>query len=108
MHKQELEPQQHTILLEENDKLYKNFIYSIKTEVSRKMYIKCLKYYMKFLNVTSLNELIVKPQKLIEADIKDYLVYLTTQKKISHSARKTYLAPISIRFRPKSHRKFRS
>ena len=94
MQKQELEPQQHTILLEKNDELYKNFIYSIKTEVSKQMYIKCLKYYMNFLNVTSLNELIVTPQKLIEADIKDYLVYLRTQKKISHSARKTYLAPI--------------
>ena len=67
---------------EENSKLFSNFIYSLKTEVTRQMYIKCLKYYMKFLGVNTLKDLIAedKPQKIIESDIKAYLVYLTNQK----------------------------
>jgi hypothetical protein len=48
----------------EDNRLYSKFIYSIKTEVSRQMYLKCLKYYMKFLDVNTLKELIAdKPQK---------------------------------------------
>lgn len=35
----------------EENRLYSNFVHSIKTEVSRQTYIKCLKYYMKFLGV---------------------------------------------------------
>ena len=38
---------------------------------------------MKFLDVNTLQELINKPQKLIESDIKDYLIYLRNQKKIA-------------------------
>ncbi|MGE0243605.1 MAG: hypothetical protein AB7P56_06725 [Nitrososphaeraceae archaeon] len=51
-------------------KLYSNFIYAIKTENTRKLYIKCLKYYMKFLGVNTLKEIVDKPQKIIESDIK--------------------------------------
>ena len=67
----------------EEKKLYSNFIYSIKTEVSRKLFVRCLKYYMKFLGVSTLRELVSndKPQKIIESDIKDYLIYLRNQKK---------------------------
>ena len=96
------EQEQYTNLLNnnnnnnENDKLYRNFIHSIKTEVSRKMYIKCLKYYMKFLGIETLRELVSrdKPQKIIESDIKDYLIHLRNKKKLPHSTAKTYLAPI--------------
>ena len=65
---------------EENRRLYSNFIYSLKTEVSRKTYLKCLKYYMKFLGVHTFKDLVDKPQKIIESDIKEYLVYLTDHK----------------------------
>ena len=45
---------------------------------------------MKFLGVNSLKELVVgnkenKPQKIIESDIKEYLVYLRTKKKTSYN-----------------------
>ncbi len=50
---------------------------------------------MKFLNAKSYAELIVdKPQKIIESDIKAYLVYLRNEKKISHDTANTYLAAI--------------
>jgi len=49
---------------EENRILYSNFIYSLKTEVSRKTYFKYLRYYMKFLGVNTLKDLVGKPQKI--------------------------------------------
>jgi hypothetical protein len=54
----------------EEMKLYSNFIYAIKTENTRKLYIKCLKYYMKLLGANTFKELVDKPQKIIESDIK--------------------------------------
>ena len=72
---------------EEENKLYTNFIYSLKTEVTRELYLKCIKYYMKFVGVKTLRELVDaenKPQKIIESDIKAYLVYLRNKKKISY------------------------
>ena len=54
------------------DKLYNNFIYSLKSEVTKERYLINLKYYMKFLGVTTLRELVNKPQKIIESDIKKY------------------------------------
>ncbi|HEX7256501.1 MAG TPA: hypothetical protein VF242_00450, partial [Nitrososphaeraceae archaeon] len=70
-----------------NDRLYSNFIYSIKTQITRKTYLNFLKYYMDFLGAKNLRELLVvvdtgenKSQKIIESDIKAYLVYLRTKK----------------------------
>ena len=64
------------ILTDSEDKIYNNFIYSYKTEVTRKNSMTTLKYYMNFLGITTLRELVEKPQKIIESDIKAYLVYL--------------------------------
>jgi len=82
---------------EQDHKLYANFIHSIKSQVTREHYWKNLKYYMKFLGVKTLRELVDtknKPQKIIESDIKEYLVYLRTKKRISYGAAHMYLAPI--------------
>lgn len=89
-----MQRQQIVLVGEEDNKLYRNFIYSIKTSTTRDSYLLNLKYYMKFLNVKTLKELVDKPQKIIESDIKDYLLYLRTKKKIAHVTTKTYLAPI--------------
>lgn len=70
------------ILKDSEDKIYTNFIYSFKTEVTRKNSMSILKYYMNFLGVTTLRELVEdKPQKIIESDIKAYLVFLRNKKK---------------------------
>ncbi len=51
---------------QEDHKLYKNFIHSIKTQVTRENYLKFLQYYLKFLGVKTLRELIEnKPQKIL-------------------------------------------
>ena len=52
---------------------------------------------MKFLGVETFKELIdikTKPQKIIESDIKEYLVYLERQKKISYNTKYLYLSAI--------------
>ena len=79
------------------DRLYTNFIYSIKSEVSRQVYLKCLKYYVKFLGVKSLRELVDtknKSQKIIESNIKAFWYISETKKKISYNTTSLYLSAI--------------
>jgi hypothetical protein len=82
------------ILTDSEDKIYTNFIYSFKTEVTRKNSMSILKYYMNFLDVTTLRELVEKSQKIIKSDIKAYLVYLRNKKKVSYKTAVLYLSVI--------------
>ncbi len=93
-HQQKEQRQEQQISLSSDDKLYRNFIYSIKTRATRENYLKFLQYYMKFLDIQNLRELIEKPQKIIESDIKEYLVYLRKERKISYVTANTYLVPL--------------
>ena len=67
---------------EKDKKYYNNFLYSYKTEVTRKNSLSILKYYVKLLGVKTLRALVEKSQQIIESDIKAYLVYLRTKRKI--------------------------
>ena len=78
----------------EENRFYTNFIYSIKTEGTRKNHLKFLQYYMKFLGVKTMKELVEKPQKMIESDIKAYLVYLRNKKRVSYGSAVLYLSAI--------------
>lgn len=51
--------------------LYPNFVYSIKTEITRELYLKGLKYYIKFYGVSMFKELIEKPQQVIDNDLEN-------------------------------------
>ena len=97
--------QQQQILNKNNDNnsviedkiYYDNFVYSYKTEITRKNSFRILKYFMKFLSVKTLRDLVdnkKKSQQIIESDIKAYLVYLRNEKKISHSTAVLYLSII--------------
>jgi integrase len=46
---------------------------------------------MKFLGINTFKDLVDKPQKIIESDIKAYLVYLRTKKKIPYRSAASYL-----------------
>ena len=100
MQQQEKQQQKQQIIItllnsQEDHRLYKNFIHSIKTQVTRENYLKFLQYYLKFLGVKTLKELIEnKPQKIIESDIIAYLIHLRNQKKISYGSAKMYLVAI--------------
>ena len=92
--KEQRQGQQISLLSSSDGNLYRNFIYSIKTRATRENYLKFLQYYMKFLDTKNLRELIEKPQKIIESDIKEYLVYLRKERKISYVTANTYLVPL--------------
>ena len=109
MQQQQKEEQKQQILNNNNDNdngnvnsdedkiYYNNFVYSYKTEITRKNSFTILKYFMKFLGVKTLRELVdnkKKSQQIIESDIKAYLVYLRNEKKISHSAAVLYLSVV--------------
>ena len=48
---------------QEEKRLYTNFIYSIKSEVTRELYLKCIKYYIKFLGVKNYKDIVLdRPQ----------------------------------------------
>jgi hypothetical protein len=83
------------ILKDSEAKLYTNFIYSIKTQITRETYLTNWKSYIKFLSVKTFRELIEnKSQKIIESDIKENLVYLRNQRKISYNSALLYLSSI--------------
>ena len=83
------------ILKDSEAKLYTNFIYSIKTQITRETYLTNWKYYIKFLSVKTFRELIEnKSQKIIESDIKENLVYLRNQRQISYNSAILYLSSI--------------
>jgi hypothetical protein len=86
-HQQESEQRrqgQQISLSSDDDKLYRNFIHSIKTRATREN-------SMKFLGIKNLRELIEKSQKIIESDSKEYLVYLRKERKISYDFKLTFI-----------------
>lgn len=82
------------ILKDSEAKLYTNFIYSIKTQITRETYLTNWKYYIKFLSVKTFRELIENKSQIIESDIKENLVYLRNQRKISYNSALLYLSSI--------------
>jgi hypothetical protein len=61
---EEKKKKQPTISLSNDDKLYRTFIHSIKSQITRKNYLINIKYYMEFLGVTTLKELLDNLRKL--------------------------------------------
>lgn len=84
------------ILKDSEAKLYTNFIYSIKTQITRETYLTNWKYYIKFLSVKTFRELIENKSQIIESDIKENLVYFRNQRKISYNSALLYLSSIKI------------
>lgn len=74
------------------DNSYKNFINSIKSEHTKVTYDRALKYFMTFMKIDGdkYYKLLEKAPRLIEEDIRDYIIYLRDVKK---------LAPASIALR---------
>ena len=86
-HQQESEQRrqgQQISLSSDDDKLYRNFIHSIKTRATREKLYEIFRYQ-------EFERLIEKPQKIIESDIKEYLVYLRKERKISYDFKLTFI-----------------
>ena len=82
-------------LIVEQSEAYKNFINSINSEMTRKEYAKNIRYFMTFCNKLSYEDLISIPINELEGLIRDFIVDLRHNGKLSPSTVSSYLSPIS-------------
>lgn len=81
----QIEPQQ--LLFDGN--AYFNFINSLKSPNTKTTYIQCLKQYMQYRKVKTVDELLIGDHRLLQSNIIEYLVSL---QQISHGTRYLYAA----------------
>ena len=80
---------------ENNDFCYTSFVNALKSRTTKNDYTKRLSYFMNFLGIKNYNELIEnRDKKWIENSIKDFLVYLRNERKISYKSAAHYLDAI--------------
>lgn len=77
----------YTILLEKerNSPEYRNFIESLKSKITQRLYDRHLFKYQKYIKATSLNELLTEDLKIIKNSLTSYVLYLRDEKKVSYS-----------------------
>jgi hypothetical protein len=68
---------------------YFNFINSLKSPNTKTTYIQCLKQYMQYRKVKTVDELLIGDQRLLQSNIIEYLVSL---QQISHGTGYLYAA----------------
>ena len=81
----------------EDDYYYSNYVNALKSKTTKNDYTKRLSYFMDFLGINNKNyyELIEnRDKKWIENSIKDFLVYLRNERKISYKSAAHYLDAI--------------
>src|SRR3954469_20509521 len=75
---------------------YRNFIDSVNSEVTRDYYNRNFSYFMSYCKISDYDEMLslaAKPTTL-EGLIRDYLVYLRHERKLSPGTVSSYTAPI--------------
>ena len=82
-------------LIIEQSEAYNNFINSINSEMTRKEYGKNIRYFMAFCNKLSYEDLISIPINELEGLIRDFIVDLRHNRKLSPSTVSSYLSPVS-------------
>lgn len=78
------------------DDAFLNFVTSLDSKVSRKLYANTFPYFMKFCQMDSYNATLQIPVKQLESKIRDYLVYLREDKKVAVATISLYLAGATI------------
>ena len=75
---------------------YRNFIDSINSEVTRHYYQRNFTYFMAFCKIADYDEMLSLANKplVLEGIIRDYLVHLRNERKLSPGTVSTYTAPI--------------
>lgn len=77
------------------DFYYSNFVNALRSKTTKADYTKRLSYFMDFLRVKNYSELIEnQDKKWIENNIKNFLVYLRNERKISYKSASHYLDAI--------------
>jgi site-specific recombinase XerD len=73
---------------------FKNFANSIVSNETRKAYIKWLGYFMNFTNIKTFDELLSLDSKSIESHIRDFIIYLRDEKKLSDGTINGYVSSV--------------
>jgi site-specific recombinase XerD len=73
---------------------FKNFVNSIVSKETRKAYIKWLGYFMNFINIKTFDELLSLDTKSIESHIRDFIIYLRDEKKLSDGTINSYVSSV--------------
>jgi hypothetical protein len=73
-----------------NDLLVKNFLFSIKSEATKRLYTYCLNRYMRYYHFDNVEDLTTSGSnssnmepRIIEANITQYIVWLSQDQKLS-------------------------
>jgi site-specific recombinase XerD len=79
---------------QEGGEAFKNFVNSIVSKETRKAYIKWLGYFMNFINIKTFDELLSLDTKNIESHIRDFIIYLRDEKKLSDGTINGYVSSV--------------
>ena len=75
---------------------YKNFISSLDSEASRRTYRQAFPHFMRFCKIDSYEEMLnIQPAKKLEGIIRDYIIYLREDRKVSPSTIMSYTSCIA-------------
>jgi integrase len=80
----------------ETSDAYKNFVNSLDSDASRSTYTRSFPYFMKFCKIDNYDEMLqIQPIKKLEGLIRDYLIHLREDKKVSRASIAVYSAAIA-------------
>ena len=88
----------HTTMMQsaiEKSDAYRNFINSLDSEASRRIYRRCFPYFMKFCQIDNYEAMLEIPIKQLEGLIRDYLIHLREDRRVSPASIATYSAAIA-------------
>src|SRR2546421_9145341 len=80
--------------LQHQEEAFKNFANSIVSTETRKAYIRWLGYFMNFINIKMFDELLSLDSKSIESHIRDFIIYLRDEKKLSDGTINGYVSSV--------------
>ena len=74
---------------------YKNFINTVDSEITKLQYRYAISYFMKFCKISEYDKLLnIEPKKL-EGAIRDYIIHLKSDRKLSSNTINMYVAAVS-------------
>src|SRR5689334_22112625 len=73
---------------------YRNFINSINSDITRQNYHRNFCYFMTFCKISNYEEIVSLKPQILEGLIRDYLIYLRHERKLSPGTVESYLTPI--------------
>ena len=91
---------------------YNNFVDTIKSDQTREQYKRCLVRFMRFLNITDIDNLMVlaaggggagQDSKALQQKIIDYVGFLKRERKLGANAINLYLSPIMYFYAMNTH-----